>query len=192
MKNVKTSFLQFKREQIRYSEFIADKISTFIQQFKLEKVQYLAVHGHTIFHHPEEKITIQAANLSAIAAKTEINTIGNFRELDVMRGGQGAPLAPFGQELFEGDVFLNFGGIVNIGAKGKGWDILYCNLFFNHFSMKLCGKQYDEGGEMGRKGNLNQKIYDFLKEHWVMSSNISLEREVFQHLLTVLVQNFDK
>ena len=66
---------------------------------------------------------------------TKIDTIGNFRELDVMRGGEGAPLAPYGDQLFEGDIFINFGGVANIGVGKKGWDILYCNLFFRDFSV---------------------------------------------------------
>lgn len=91
------------------------------------------MHGHTIFHHPREKITIQVGNLPMIAALTGIDVIGNFRELDVMRGGEGAPLAPYGDELFEGDVLINFGGVANLGCLRKGWDINFCNLFFNYF-----------------------------------------------------------
>ena len=72
--------------------------------------------------------------------------IGNFRELDVIRGGEGAPLAPYGDELFQGDVCINFGGVVNLGYAKKGWDINYCNLFFNHFSKTIAKTEYDENG----------------------------------------------
>lgn len=88
-------------------------------------------------------ITTQVANLSYIAAKTKIDVVGNFREMDVMRGGQGAPLAPFGQQIFGKDIFLNLGGIANIGYKGKGWDVNYCNLVFNHFAQVLNKGDYD-------------------------------------------------
>ncbi len=54
------------------------------------------MHGHTIFHNPKIGLTVQAGNLNYIAAKLKLDIIGNFRELDVYRGGQGAPLAPFG------------------------------------------------------------------------------------------------
>lgn len=60
----------------------------------------VGLHGHTIFHQPNEGITVQAGNLAYIGAKLQMDVVGNFRELDVHRGGQGAPLAPFGEELF--------------------------------------------------------------------------------------------
>jgi 1,6-anhydro-N-acetylmuramate kinase len=56
-----------------------------------------------------------------------------------MRGGEGAPLAPFGEELFEGDVFINFGGVANIGCRQNGWDINYCNLVLNYYAKEICG-----------------------------------------------------
>jgi anhydro-N-acetylmuramic acid kinase len=54
------------------------------------------LHGHTIFHNPSNGITVQAANLPFIAAQLKMDVIGNFRELDVHHGGQGAPLVPYG------------------------------------------------------------------------------------------------
>jgi anhydro-N-acetylmuramic acid kinase len=75
---------------------VAHLVLTFIEEFKLEGVGYVALHGHTIFHRPQDRLTVQAGNLAAVAAITRIDTVGNFRELDVMKGGEGAPLAPFG------------------------------------------------------------------------------------------------
>lgn len=88
-----------------------------------------------------------------IAALTKIDTVGNFRSLDVYRGGQGAPLVPYGSELFSTqdkpiDVFLNLGGICNIDAKMKGWDIGFCNMFSNMLAEKV-GMKYDEDGKLG-------------------------------------------
>ena len=56
-----------------------------------------------------------------------------------MKGGEGAPLVPYGEELFGNKVFLNLGGVSNIGYKRLGWDINYCNLFFNYFAFLTNG-----------------------------------------------------
>lgn len=68
----------------------------FTEQNKISEYDLLSVHGHTIFHQPEEHITVQAINLNYLAGVLKVDVCGNFRELDVFRGGQGAPLAPFG------------------------------------------------------------------------------------------------
>ena len=51
------------------------------------EVDFIAFHGHTIFHQPKEGITVQIGNLQYLGAKLKMNIIGNFRELDVHRGG---------------------------------------------------------------------------------------------------------
>lgn len=97
MQNIATSFLVFKQEELNYSQYISDLILAFISQFQLKNIDLISLHGHTIFHRPKDKITIQVVNLPLVAANTGIDVVGNFREFDVMKGGEGAPLAPFGE-----------------------------------------------------------------------------------------------
>jgi hypothetical protein len=47
------------------------------------------------------------------------------------------------------------GGVSNIGYKRKGWDINYCNLFFNIYANKINKLPFDEGGQLGRKGRIH-------------------------------------
>ena len=99
--------------------FVSELIQKFIAQHSIQRVDFIALHGHTIFHDPAQKITVQALNLNTVAAVTGYDVVGNFRELDVMRGGEGAPLAPFGDELFEADLCVNLGGVANLGCRMK-------------------------------------------------------------------------
>ena len=79
-------------------------------------VDYIASHGHTVFHEPAFNFTTQIGSGAHIAEQTCIPTITNFRTADIARGGQGAPFAPVADKaLFsEYDGFLNLGGIANV------------------------------------------------------------------------------
>ena len=83
-----------------------------------------------------------------------------------MRGGEGAPLAPFGQELFQGDIFINLGGVANIGSCKRGWDIMYCNLFLNSLAKLIDNSEYDRNGEMGRRGKIDKEMLEYLDANW--------------------------
>ena len=56
-------------------------------------------HGPTIFHSPEEKLSIQLGGRYAMALEAGLSVISDFRQIDILRGGQGAPLVPIGDEL---------------------------------------------------------------------------------------------
>ena len=83
---------------IDYGELIGNEINKFIQDNNCD-IDFIASHGHTIFHQPEKKITLQIGDGQTIANTTNLTTISNFRKLDVELNGQGAPLVPIG-DLF--------------------------------------------------------------------------------------------
>jgi len=127
----------------------------------------IASHGHTIYHQPEKRITFQIGDGNAIAAETGINTIFNFRSLDVALGGQGAPLVPIGDKLLFNsyDFCLNLGGFSNISYDYKNQRIAFdpspANLPINYLMSRL-NKTYDKDGETGRTGKIDKNLLNKL------------------------------
>lgn len=135
-----------------------------ILKFKRDDyIELIASHGHTVFHQPENKLTLQIGSCAEIAAITGIKTIGDFRTTDVALGGQGAPLVPFGDELLFSnyEYCLNLGGYSNISFKKNNqriaFDISPCNIVLNYLANKK-GKSFDKNGELARKGKLNSSL----------------------------------
>jgi anhydro-N-acetylmuramic acid kinase len=138
--------------------FIGEQVNAFLHEFSIEKscIDAVSSHGHTIFHQPDEGITMQIGNGQLIATLTGIPTLSNFREKDVAYGGQGAPLVPVGDlQLFSqyADSFLNLGGFANVtvikGTECIAFDISPCNLLLNLYA-SLIGYPYDYNGNIGR------------------------------------------
>jgi anhydro-N-acetylmuramic acid kinase len=143
-------------------------IHHFIQDHNLNP-DYIASHGHTIFHEPDMHMTCQIGDGSAMSAITGIPVIADFRSNNMALGGQGAPLAPLVDKMLfkEYDLFLNLGGIANLSCTKSGTEIAYdicaCNQFFNHFAQKL-GQPYDKGGLFARNGAIINDLADYLNQ----------------------------
>ena len=120
---------------------------------------YIASHGHTVFHQPDIGLTTQIGNGAVIAARTGVTTVCDFRTTDVALGGQGAPLVPIGDELLFGefDTCLNLGGIANISYNTDdqriAYDISPCNMALNKLANRT-GLPYDKDGQLSRNGQL--------------------------------------
>lgn len=133
------------------------------------KIDLIASHGHTVFHQPENGMTLQIGSGAEIAAKTGIKTICDFRSTDIALGGQGAPLVPFGDELLfsEYDYCLNLGGYSNISfrenKKRVAFDISPCNIVLNILANEK-GKKYDNKGEMSESGKINNELLNSLNK----------------------------
>lgn len=93
---------------------------------KPENIDVIASHGQTIFHAPASlhglkgypNATLQIGDGDHIAIKTGILTVSDFRQKHLAAGGEGAPLAVYGDYLLfskrgENRIMLNIGGIAN-------------------------------------------------------------------------------
>ena len=151
----------------RFGFFLAKKTQEFIEKHSLKNIDVIASHGHTVFHQPEKKYTVQIGDGKAIKILTNIPVVYDFRSQDVLMGGNGAPLVPIGDELLfsEFDACLNLGGFSNISFKENGrriaFDICPVNIVLNYFS-KYLGKDYDENGDFAKSGKINLGILDQL------------------------------
>jgi len=167
-----------------FGSLTAQYILEFIKAKQISKVDYIASHGHTIFHQPEKNLSLQIGNAIQIASITQIPTINDFRSLDVSLGGQGAPLVPIGDHLLfsEYDYCVNLGGFSNISFEEKGkrlaFDIAPTNLALNYYSKKM-GFDFDKNGELGKKGEINKKLLSKLNqiEYYKKSFPKSLGKE---------------
>lgn len=172
-----------------YGEFIAEKVADFLQENN-QTADYIASHGHTIFHRPQLGFTTQIGCGATIAAKTGIYTICDFRSLDVALNGQGAPLVPIGdRDLFpESESCLNIGGIANISytknGKTSAFDICIANMALNYLTESI-GKAYDDGGALAASGKSNGELLQQLLD--LNTQQKSLGREWFeQYFLSIL------
>ena len=151
---------------IQYGRWLGIQINDFINENSLE-VDFIASHGHTVFHQPEKSITNQIGSGQEIAFITQKDVVCDFRKKDVALGGQGAPLVPIGdQELFAHYLAcLNLGGIANVSFNKANeriaFDIGMANMLLNYLA-NLLGKAYDASGLLARSGTINQTLLDQL------------------------------
>ncbi|MBI2282380.1 MAG: anhydro-N-acetylmuramic acid kinase [Bacteroidetes bacterium] len=99
-----------------------------LDQWKIrpEEVDLIASHGQTIYHAPRllhqrpgfGNATLQIGDGDQLAVATGIITISDFRQKHIAAGGEGAPLAVYGDYFIfsrkgENRIMLNIGGIAN-------------------------------------------------------------------------------
>ncbi|TCP22895.1 anhydro-N-acetylmuramic acid kinase [Tenacibaculum skagerrakense] len=154
---------------IDYGRLLGEMTNEFIKENKIDSVDFIASHGHTVFHQPDKGITLQVGDGQTLANVTHLKVICDFRTQDVALKGQGAPLVPIGDELLfsEYDYCLNLGGFANVSFKGNdkrvAFDICPVNIVLNHYTKKI-GLEYDENGIIASEGNLNEELLKQLND----------------------------
>lgn len=159
-----------------------EAIHKFIDEFKvdMEEVWFIAMHGQTIWHNPNEmngyfSSTLQVGEPAVVAYEFNKKVISNFRTMDMAAGGSGAPLIPFvDYVLYHSDTkniaMQNIGGIGNVCYLKKGgtiddviaFDTGPGNMLIDSAMHKLYNLPYDEGGKIAKSGHINKKVLDYL------------------------------
>lgn len=158
---------KIKALDIEYGTFLGNLVNSFIAEYKIGKIDFIASHGHTIFHNPEEGITLQIGNGNTIAKLTKLKVVCDFRTQDVQLGGQGAPLVPIGDKLLFAayKYCLNLGGFANVSFDENGsriaFDICPVNIVMNHYTQKI-GLEYDDKGILAASGKIHIKLLEEL------------------------------
>lgn len=191
------SALEYAKLNVEEGEYIATAINQWLKTD--EKPQYIASHGHTVFHQPEIGLTTQIGSGAVIAARTGITTVCDFRTTDVALKGQGAPLVPIGDELLfkQYDACLNLGGFSNIsfrkGQRRIAFDVSPCNMALNSIA-KLWGQTYDKDGEMAKSGQVIPKMLNELNSlpYYKKQSPKSLGKEWYDsQFLPIMMKYMD-
>lgn len=149
-------------------------------------VDVIASHGQTIFHAPKRlhglanygNATLQIGDSDHIAVKTGIITISDFRQKHIAAGGEGAPLAVYGDYLLfsstdENRIMLNIGGIANFTFLPKGQsegcfstDVGPGNTLMDQFvQQNFPGKYYDENAQLANSGAVNEALLAALSDN---------------------------
>ena len=169
--------------------FHADLILSALKEWDISPgdIDLIASHGQTIFHAPRSyhqlskrpDATLQIGDGDHLAVKTGIITISDFRQKHLAAGGEGAPLAVYGDYLLfsesgQNRIMLNIGGISNFtylpadgdASKVFSTDIGPGNTLMDQFVQKnYPGLQYDEDAALAQRGIVNESLLAALLEN---------------------------
>lgn len=167
----------------------ADMVLRCLRQWAVEPMQVdiIASHGQTIFHAPARQhglpdmpnATLQIGDGDHIAQLTGIITLSDFRQKHVAGGGEGAPLALYGDYLLfsspdENRILLNIGGIANftlLPRPGFGGEAYFAtdtgpgNTLMDALAQRRFGLPFDEDGRIAAQGRVSDALLTALKQH---------------------------
>lgn len=148
-------------------------------------VDLIASHGQTVFHAPKilhkllkfPNATLQIGDGDHIAATTGIITLSDFRQKHTALGGEGAPLAVYGDFFIfakpgENRILLNMGGIANftyLPASQDASEVFTTdtgpgNTLIDAFARRLSNQPYDVDGQIAARGKVNVSLLRALKK----------------------------
>ncbi|WP_338874285.1 anhydro-N-acetylmuramic acid kinase [Spirosoma sp. SC4-14] len=151
---------------------------------KPDEVDIVASHGQTVYHAPKSQhrrdkfpnATLQIGDGDHVAATTGIITFSDFRQKHVALGGEGAPLAVYGDYFMfsqkgENRILLNMGGIANftyLPADGEARNVFTTdtgpgNTLLDAYARRFLNKAYDEDGRLAASGQVSTALLEALK-----------------------------
>ena len=167
----------FRKIHDAYIRQIADAINEMCEINSIDKqtVDAIGFHGKTLDHNPPSKAkidgsepyTLQIGSGQMLADLTGIKVVYDFRSDFVMKGLEGAPLVgPHNAHIakIEGDgCYYNGGNTSNFAIIQNGKCVLSSdagpfNEYVDAYVRTFLGKAFDEDGQIGRKGSVDEKL----------------------------------
>ncbi len=166
----------------------ASMVLSALESWKLSasSIDVIASHGQTIYHAPKflhptsnyGNATLQIGDGDIISTATGIITISDFRQKHIAAGGEGAPLALFGDTILfasetENRILLNMGGIANFTylPAVQTTDIISTDigpantLIDSYIKANYNGLSYDANGEIASSGTINEAFVNAVLAH---------------------------
>lgn len=179
-------FQHFTLLNVLIAERHAALVSQCLNEWKIpaEEVDLIASHGQTVFHAPRifhgladyPNATLQIGDGDHIARRTGIITLSDFRQKHVAAGGEGAPLALYGDYLLfsqpgEDRFLLNIGGIANFTflpgdgdtTRAFATDTGPGNTLLDAFARELFGVPFDENARIASNGRIDSLLLEILR-----------------------------
>lgn len=175
-----TSTAELARLHWRLGIAYAEAVQQTLKQHPV-KLDLIGCHGQTLYHQAQPRrylgrsfaCTWQAGEAQVIAAELGVPVVSNFRPLDMLAGGHGAPLVPLlDYVLFahptRDRVLQNIGGIANLTAIPAGaaadaviaFDTGPGNMVIDALMLDLFGKRFDRNGAIAAQGDILQPVLD--------------------------------
>jgi len=165
----------------------ADMVLACLSQWQRSPVDVdlVASHGQTVYHAPSHfhqrpeypNATLQIGDGDHLAHRTGIMTISDFRQKHLAAGGEGAPLAAYGDYLIysnveESRILLNIGGIANLTWLPKGQnaaEVMSTDVGPGNTMMdalvqaRYPGRRYDQDSNLARRGRVSDTLLEALR-----------------------------
>jgi anhydro-N-acetylmuramic acid kinase len=180
---------------VAIGRYFADCAVALIREAGLgaDDVTAIGHHGQTIWHEPDppEPFSWQLGDPSSVAAITGIDTVTDFRRLDMALGGQGAPMvSAFHEWLFADEtssrIVVNIGGIANVTVlvadrDTLGFDTGPGNTLLDHWIRTSQGAAFDDAGRWAASGKVDERLLDGLLDeaYFTKPAPKSTGRELF-------------
>ena len=158
---------------------------------KASSITAIGLHGQTLWHAPQNGVTMQLGDANILTSQTGIPVVADFRRKDVALGGQGAPFAPAFHEFIFGSInssvsIVNIGGMANITVLGDtliGYDTGCGNVLLDMWIAEHQGVGYDKEGAWAKTGSVDYTLLDAMMSdsYFQESYPKSTGREKFNH-----------
>jgi len=154
----------------------ADTIRDFLAGRDGEPVAVVGVHGQTVLHRPQDRLTVQLIDADALARRCGLPVVHDLRGADIAAGGQGAPLVPvFHQALARGAgldlpvAVVNVGGVANVTWIGDSDSLMAFdtgpgNALLDDWVHRHTGEAMDRDGALAANGAVDEGVLSALEE----------------------------